>query len=58
MNLGPEAGLKEQVFTTAIHFDDGFKRNGFGWTTSIWEVCLGAKTFENLPAYGAEVLRY
>ncbi|RYG66140.1 DUF3863 domain-containing protein [bacterium] len=57
MNLGPEVGLKEQLFVTDMHFNDGFKRNGFAWTTSIWEVCLGAKTFENLPGYGAEVRR-
>jgi hypothetical protein len=55
MNLGPEQGLAEQVFTTALHFDDGFKRNGFGWVTAIWEVCLGLETFSHLPAYGEEV---
>jgi len=57
MNLGPETGLKEQLFTTALHFDDGFKRNSFAWTTVIWEVVLGTNTFTNLPAYGAEVRR-
>ncbi|MEI7438037.1 MAG: DUF3863 domain-containing protein, partial [bacterium] len=34
MNLGQETGLKEQVFTTAIHFDDGFKRNGFAFVAN------------------------
>jgi hypothetical protein len=57
MNLGPEVGLKEQLFTTALHFDDGFRRNGFGWATVIWEAVLGTNTFTNLPAYGAEVRR-
>ena len=57
MNLGPKTGLKEQVFTTAIHFDDGFQRNGFGWATVIWEAVLGTNTFKHLPAYGEEVRR-
>ncbi|HEY4415474.1 MAG TPA: DUF3863 domain-containing protein [Verrucomicrobiae bacterium] len=57
MNLGPKTGLKEQLFTTAIHFDDGFKRNGFAWATVIWEAILGTNTFKYLPAYGAEVRR-
>lgn len=57
MNLGPQTGLAEQVFTTALHFDDGFQRNGFGWATVIWEAVLGTNTFKYLPAYGAEVRR-
>jgi hypothetical protein len=57
MNLGPTVGLKEQVFTTALHFDDGFQRNGFGWATVIWEAVLGTDTFQHLPAYGDEVRR-
>lgn len=57
MNLGAETGLKEQLFTTALHFDDGFKRNGFGFATVIWEVVLGTNTFKHLPAYGEEVRR-
>lgn len=57
MNLGFQTGLKEQVFTTGLHFDDGFRRNGFGWATVIWEVCLGTNTFQHLPAYGNEVRR-
>ena len=57
MNLGPKTGLQEQIFTTALHFDDGFQRNGFGWATVIWEVSLGTNTFQYLPAYGEEVRR-
>ena len=56
-DLGPTTGLQEQVFTTAIHFDDGFKRNGFAWATVIWETVLGTNTFQYLPAYGGEVRR-
>lgn len=56
MNLGQETGLKEQVFTTALHFDDGFKRNGFAWVTNIWEVSLTTCP-RALPAYGEEVRR-
>ncbi|MFI5386823.1 MAG: DUF3863 domain-containing protein [Fimbriimonadales bacterium] len=37
---GPETGLREMVATTAAHFDDGFKLNGFGWVTNCWEVSL------------------
>jgi hypothetical protein len=39
-NLGPEKGLRQQLATTAVHFDDGFKSNGFAWVTAIWEVSL------------------
>ena len=35
-----ETALREMIETTAIHFDDGFKRNGFAWTTVAWEVCI------------------
>jgi hypothetical protein len=57
MRFGRETGVKEQLFTTSLHFDDGFKRNGFGWATVIWEVSLGIPTFQCLPDYGAEVRR-
>ena len=57
MNLGQETGIKEQIHTTALHFDDGYKRNGFGWVTAIWEVSLGDRAFGSLPLYGAEVRR-
>lgn len=39
-NLGPENGLKEVMHTTGVHFEDGFKGNGFGWVTTAWEVSL------------------
>jgi len=39
-NLGVEKGMAEAMAVTANHFDDGFKRNGFGWITNCWEVCL------------------
>ncbi len=55
LRLGAETGLREQVFTTGLHFDDGFARNGFGWVTVIWEVAIGGT--QHLPAYGAEVRR-
>ena len=31
---------KEMIHTTAIHFDKGFKLNGFAWVTNCWEVSL------------------
>jgi len=37
---GTEKGLQEMLATTAIHFDDGCKLNGFGWITCIWELAL------------------
>ena len=37
---GPEIGLRQMVATTAVHFDGGFKLNGFAWVTNIWEVSL------------------
>jgi hypothetical protein len=40
MNLGPETGMKESLSTTATHFDDGFKLNGFAWVTNCWEASL------------------
>jgi hypothetical protein len=40
-NLGVEAGRKEMMDTTAIHFDRGHALNGFGWVTGIWEVSIG-----------------
>ena len=41
---GPEKGLQEMMHTTAIHFDDGFQRNGFAWVTNCWELCLDIDT--------------
>lgn len=40
-NLGKEAGRKEMMDTTAIHFDRGQAVNGFGFVTSIWETSIG-----------------
>ncbi|MGO9336980.1 MAG: DUF3863 domain-containing protein [Terracidiphilus sp.] len=40
-NLGKEAGRKEMVDTTAMHFDQGHALNGFGFVTAIWEVSVG-----------------
>jgi hypothetical protein len=40
-NLGKEAGRKEMMATTAMHFDQGHALNGFGWVTGIWEVSVG-----------------
>ncbi len=37
---GKEVGLKEMMHTSAIHFDNGFALNGFGWVTNCWEVSL------------------
>jgi hypothetical protein len=40
-NLGLEAGRKEMMATTAMHFDGGHALNGFGFVTGIWEVSVG-----------------
>ena len=40
-NLGKQAGRKEMMDTTAIHFDTGHALNGFGWVTGIWETSIG-----------------
>ena len=40
-NLGVEAGRREMIATTAMHFDKGYALNGFGWVTGIWEVSVG-----------------
>jgi Domain of Unknown Function with PDB structure (DUF3863)/Domain of Unknown Function with PDB structure (DUF3864) len=39
--LGLEAGHRETIATVAQHFDKGYELNGFGFTTSIWEVSIG-----------------
>jgi len=38
--LGTEQGTKTMLDTTAVHFDDGFKRNGFAWVNCGWELSL------------------
>lgn len=40
LDMGTERGLKSMMATTATHFDDGFKRNGFAWVTCGWEMGL------------------
>lgn len=40
LDMGTERGLQAMMATTAAHFDDGFKRNGFGWVTCGWEMSL------------------
>jgi hypothetical protein len=40
IGLGTELGTKSMLATTATHFDDGYKRNGFGWVNCIWELGL------------------
>ncbi len=40
-NLGTEAGRREMMATTAMHFDRGHELNGFGFVTGIWETSLG-----------------
>ncbi|HEY1768526.1 MAG TPA: DUF3863 domain-containing protein [Terracidiphilus sp.] len=40
-NLGTERGRAEMMATTAMHFDGGHARNGFGWVTGIWETSIG-----------------
>jgi hypothetical protein len=40
LDMGTERGHKAMMATTASHFDDGFKRNGFGWVTCGWEMSL------------------
>ncbi len=37
---GPKVGLQEMMHTTAIHYDKGFKLNGFAWVTNCWELSL------------------
>jgi hypothetical protein len=40
-DLGVEAGRREMMATTAMHFDTGRALNGFGFVTGIWETSLG-----------------
>jgi Domain of Unknown Function with PDB structure (DUF3863)/Domain of Unknown Function with PDB structure (DUF3864) len=40
-NLGRDAGRREMMETTAMHFDSGYSLNGFGWVTGIWETSIG-----------------
>ena len=47
-NLGREAGRREMLDTTALHFDMGLRLNGFAWVTAIWEVSLPADLNQDL----------
>ena len=38
--MGTELGTKSMIETTAAHFDQGFKLNGFSWVTCTWELSL------------------
>ncbi|HEY0271566.1 MAG TPA: DUF3863 domain-containing protein [Chitinophaga sp.] len=38
--FGETTGLQEMMHATAIHFDNGFRLNGFGWVTNCWELSL------------------
>jgi hypothetical protein len=40
-DLGIEVGRREMMATTAMHFDQGYALNGFGWVTGIWETSIG-----------------
>jgi len=40
LDMGTERGSQAMLATTASHFDDGFKRNGFAWVTCGWEMSL------------------
>ena len=40
-DLGIQVGRKEMIDTTAMHFDQGYALNGFGWVTAIWETSIG-----------------
>ena len=40
LDMGTERGTQAMIATTAAHFDDGFKRNGFAWVTCGWEMSL------------------
>ncbi|MCX6873754.1 MAG: DUF3863 domain-containing protein [Verrucomicrobia bacterium] len=38
--LGVEKGMAEVMAVTENHFDDGLKRNGFGWIVNCWEISV------------------
>lgn len=40
IRYGAEKGIKEMMATTAVHFDDGYNLNKFGWVTNICELGL------------------
>jgi len=56
-NLGPGKGLWQAMHTTGVHFDEGFRLNGFGWVTAAWEVSLWNEVaLDNLTKWVAAVL--
>ncbi|RRA47578.1 DUF3863 domain-containing protein [Acidipila sp. EB88] len=40
LGWGLDLGHREVMHTQALHFDEGFARNGYGWVTNIWEAQL------------------
>jgi hypothetical protein len=54
---GPEKGLRQMVETSAVHFDAGFRANGFGWVTNCWEVSLLPREIESLTRWLQEIRR-
>jgi hypothetical protein len=54
---GPEKGLRQMVETTAVHFDAGFRANGFAWVTNCWEISLLPKSIESLTQWLQEIRR-
>lgn len=57
-NLGPEVGLRQALATTATHFDEGFKLNGFAWVTNCWELSLASEIpFHNLTQWVSAVMK-
>ena len=40
LGWGLDLGQREVLHTESLHFDEGFRRNGFGWVANIWEAQL------------------
>lgn len=54
---GPEKGVREMMAATAIHYDSGFKLNGFAWVTNCWEVSLLPRAIDSLTQWLQEIRR-
>ena len=54
---GPEKGLQEMMAATAVHYDSGFKLNGFAWVTNCWEVSLLPRAIDSLTQWLQEIRR-
>ncbi len=52
LDMGTERGTQAMLATTAAHFDDGFKRNGFAWVTCGWE--MGLVEARKIYGYGGK----